>query len=214
MAGSEPLILVTGGRGQGKSCYTKKRIKKAQRVVVLDVMREYDKEPGFSLATTIEQVAKLQRAATYKIAFQPSTGNRSWSEWNHYLSKYLIAYQDAYKDKGKRPKPICYVVEEMSASAPNEKQVKELRGFDEMIDRGRHVEISVIGVTQRVTKAKKDFVEQAEEKIIFRIGSRDAAMIEREYLPPSWGGEIAKQAPHHFIQIAGLEVSRGKNILR
>lgn len=214
MAGSEPLILVTGGRNQGKSTKVKALIAKLPRVIVLDVMREYHKEPGFKIAKTMPELQKLQRSGKYKIAFQPSLDKVGWPVWNHRLCKYLINFQDRYKVAGKVPPPICLVVEEMSRSAPNEKQTLDNRGFDEMIDQGRHAEISVIGVTQRVAKAKKDFVEQAEECFILRIGARDAALMESLHLPPEMKGAIGKLSQHEFIHVAGLDIKTGKNQLK
>lgn len=214
MTGSESLIFVAGGRGQGKSTYVKNLIRKRPRVIVFDVMQEYHLEKGYTLVTSIKQLQGVMRKKAYKVAFQPNTQERAPEVWLHVLSGFLFRYQDWYISKGKVPPALTLVVEEMSKSAPNEKQVKDNRNFDEMIDRGRHKEIEVIGVTQRVTKAKKDFVENAEEYIFFRIGFRDAKMVESAYLSPEWHGKIGKLPVHHYIKINGFDVKTGKNTLK
>jgi AAA+ ATPase superfamily predicted ATPase len=210
------IIGIYGGRGMGKSTYAKKAIKKRDRVVIFDVMDEYHREMKREVkyADSLHTISKIMQQCNgdnFKIGYVPNAQIPA-DQALHELSMFLMKVQQPYKD-GKSKKKLTLLVEELSKSAPNEKQMKGQRGFQEIIDRGRHYGIEIIGTSQRVKAISMDFRTNSAEEIFFSIFDQSEVSHIEAKLPPQWRDKIMTLPPHHYIKVAGRDIFEGKNEL-
>lgn len=208
------IIGVYGGRGQGKSTHVKKRMGEYSRVIAFDPMDEYGEVKGFRRVECLADVLKEMkrgRGEKFKIAYVPH-GAADPALALHELCLFAIRAQAAYR-AGQSDKKLLLVVEELSKSAPNEKLAKGCRGFIEVIDRGRHSGIEVIGTSQRVKSIILDFRSNSSEEIFFRIHDYSEVAHIVQKLGPDWKGKLMTLRPHEYIRVAGSDISTGKNQL-
>ncbi len=164
------IILVFGKRGSGKSYLVKKLVQKEQRLLINDTMSEYSQGVIF-------EAEDLDRFLIF------------WGE--HYRRPYRLIYRPL------KPKEeieqlaelvyaignITFVCEEIDlACTPYE--ISDSLAY--VIQRGRHKNITLIGITQRPYGIHRLLTSQAKEIYIFSTNEpRD-----REYLRTLLGQEI------------------------
>jgi DNA helicase HerA-like ATPase len=209
------IIGIYGGRGQGKSTYTKALLKKYQRVVVFDPMREYAAISGFNKASNLHEVltmVKRGKRVRYRIAYTPETTDLPLAL--HELCKLLFAIQRPYFD-GKSKLDCLLVVEELNMTAPSHNLPKGREGFKASVLQGRHYGIEIIGITQRPKLVAPYFRDNAGKEIIFKLACPDSiSYVEKKMIDKKYHGKIYSLQPHHYIKIDGFDLSTGKNILK
>lgn len=162
--------LIFGKRGSGKSYLAEKLIREERRLVVYDVMSEY--QDG--------------------IVFGPET-------IKGFVIFWLMFYRDCFRIIYRPIKPLeeievlsdlvfalgncCFLVEEIDCYCS---AYKIDDSFASIIQRGRHKNITLIGITQRPFGIHRLLTSQAKEIYIFSTNEpRD-----REYLRTLLGQEI------------------------
>jgi len=161
--------LVLGKRGTGKSYHVKKILESENRYLVYDVLGEY------SDGVIFQDISEL-------VIF-----------WKNHLDNFRLIYQplqpiDEFND-------ICelvwscgdmlFVVEEIDTFCSSSFISKE---FAQIIQRGRHKNISLLGVSQRPFGISRLLTSQAKEIISFQQSEpRDI-----EYLSAYFGNDVEK----------------------
>jgi len=162
--------LIFGKRGSGKSYLAEKLIREERRLVVYDVMSEY----------------------TNGIVYGTETCGKMMEFW-------LRVYQDRFRLIYRPIKPleeietlsdlifelgdVCFLVEEIDCYCS---AYKISDSFASIVQRGRHKNITLIGITQRPFGIHRLLTSQAKEIYIFSTNEpRD-----REYLRTLLGQEI------------------------
>lgn len=209
------IIGIYGGRGQGKSTYTKALLRHYVRVIVFDPMREYAALSGFSQASNLSEVlamVKKGKRVKYSIAYTPEITDLPLAL--HELCKLLFAIQRPYFD-GKSNLDCAMVVEELNMTAPSHNLPKGQEGFKAAVLQGRHYGIEIIGITQRPKLVAPYFRDNASKEIIFKLACPDSiTYVEKKMPDKKWHGQIYTLRPHHYIKIDGFDVSTGKNSLK
>lgn len=164
------VILVIGKRGSGKSYLTKKMIAEHRRLLVYDIMSEYTGGIVFETETNdkFSQFWGHVYKKDFKLIFRPIQPKQ---EIDH-LARLVFALGD-----------MTFVVEEID-SICTAYDLPE--SFSRIIARGRHRNITLVGVTPAPFGIHRDLTRQAKEIYIFNTKEpRD-----RDYLKNLLGQEI------------------------
>jgi len=168
---TEKIIkLIFGKRGSGKSFLAAHMLDRHDRFIVYDTLHEYRNGVVFDDRFLLAKFWRERyRAARFKIIYRPTQP----AEEEAVISEWAWLCGD-----------ICYLVEEIDNYCTSYKPTSEF--FSHIIQRGRHKNITLIGVTQRPYGIPRILTSQAKEICIFRTNEpRD-----REYLKSLLGQEI------------------------
>nr|BDD47377.1 hypothetical protein 8 [bacterium] len=181
MAGKHANITaVYGMRGSGKSVLARSLMRKHKRVIVFDVVSEFYEEgmkgvqcgndPLRSIREFEQLVISQGVKKSYKLSFSIGLMNtqEKWKLFDLFCG-WLLHFQNThYKSYGKNS-PVLLVAEEMSACAPHNKHQPR---FNAIIGQGRHIDISVLGITQRPKCINTTFSAQADEVFCFKLSKQ------------------------------------------
>ena len=164
------IILIFGKRGSGKSYLANKQIENELRLVVFDTMSEY--ENGIVFGTEdYEQCLEFWRKVyqgRFKIIYRPIKPKEEIEQ----IGELVYALGNC-----------CFLIEEIDCYC-SPYQISD--NFAAIIQRGRHKNIKLIGITQRPFGIHRLLTSQAKEIYIFNTNEpRD-----REYLRILLGQEI------------------------
>ena len=162
------IILIFGKRGSGKSYLAKKLIEKEPKRVIFDTIGEYNQ--GIVFEDNIELCKFWQHTyrRPYRIIYRPLVPAQQIDS----IAKLVYAVGN-----------VCFVVEEIDTFC-TAFQISEQ--FAHVVQRGRHRNITLIGITQRPYGIHRLLTSQAKELYIFNTNEpRD-----REYLRTLLGQEI------------------------
>ncbi len=169
---SEKIIkLVMGKRGCGKSFLVKQLIKNIRRLFVYDSMGEYTD------GVVVEDMAELRKF---------------WSKV--YRGHFRIIYRPT--DAESEFEPICQLIwvcgymtlvaEEVQTFCNTRSICKD---FKAIVAKGRHRDITLIGVTQRPAEISKLLTSQAKEICIFNTTEPN----DLQYFKDSFGSELVEK---------------------
>lgn len=170
MTDEKKIILVIGKRGSGKSFLVKKMIAEERRLFVWDLMSEYNQGIVFG-PENLREVAWFWRRFYYRdfrMIYRPIKPKTEILQ----IAELVYALGD-----------ITFVVEEIdSICTPWELPDP----FSAIVQRGRHKNIQLIGVTPAPYGINRDLTRQAKEIYIFNTNEpRDI-----DYLRQLLGSEI------------------------
>lgn len=210
-------IAIWGRRGSGKSSRVRELLKAGgrRRVVVFDPMDEYAAQ-GFDRAADYGQLVRLMRdqwAGDFRIAFVPRGGFEPRAL--HDVVAILWQAQMPYLD-GRDRRQLTLVVEEMDLSFPAEGLPADCRSMHDAVNRGRHMGLEVIGVSQRPAAVSKHFRANVSTAYCFAMGDPDDARAAARVLGggPELGRQLGDLADHHFLfRAGGTGYQAGKNRL-
>jgi len=164
------VSLIFGKRGSGKSYLCKKLIDREPRLLIYDTMGEY----------------------TQGVVFGKEHWETGLDFWlKHYRQNFRLIYRPLVPDAEIEPIAelvfecgnICFVVEEIECYCSSF-QISEK--FAAIVQRGRHKNITLIGISQRPYGINRLLTSQAEEIYVFNTNEpRD-----RDYLRSLLGQEI------------------------
>jgi len=164
------VILIIGKRGSGKSYLAQRMIARDRRLLIYDINAEYT--GGVVFGTETQEKFKLFWLGTYKanfrLIYQPIQPKKELI----YLAQLVFALGN-----------LTFVVEEID-SICTAYDLPET--FSKIIARGRHRNITLIGVTPAPFGIHRDLTRQAKEIYVFNTKEpRD-----RDYLRNLLGQEI------------------------
>ncbi len=162
------IILIFGKRGSGKSYLAQKLIDNESRLVIFDTLSEYTDGVVFE---DYEKFAIFWRRIyqhPYRLIYRPLEPDQEIENIAELV--YTIGN-------------CCFVVEEIDCYC-TAYQISE--SFAHVVQRGRHKNITLIGITQRPYGINRLLTSQAKEIYVFNTNEpRD-----REYLRTLLGQEI------------------------
>ncbi|TAL03671.1 MAG: hypothetical protein EPO08_03515 [Rhodospirillaceae bacterium] len=208
-------VLISGGKGTGKSTLADLLMRSHRRSFVFDLMGEYPAK-GFSVARSHADVLRLVKAGWrrgFRIAYVPSGGDKrvELSNFAELICKIQRPYFDT-PDGSTPPIPkVLLTVEEMRWSYPNGTQEP---GFATICTLGRHYGIDVIGTTQRIAEVSTNFRGTSDVQFFFAQHdhtdhSTIAKMIGRRHVPA-----LQSLKPHEYLRVFRGQVERGRNRLK
>jgi len=196
MSSEKKVIIIIGKRGSGKSYLAYKLIEKEQRLVVFDIMSEYENGvifDGEDYECFLTFWRRVYRGS-FRLIYRPLNPD---------------AEIDRICELVFKAGNLCFLVEEIDCYCSSHR-ISDF--FASVIQRGRHKHITLIGVTQRPYGIHLLLKSQAKEAYIFNTNEpRD-----REYLRTWLGQEIESkldslqlyQYVHWQDGIEGLEIGK------
>lgn len=170
MAVEKKVIIIIGKRGSGKSFLTNKLIETEPRFIVYDTMSEYERGVVFGAENYNEFLEFWRKTyrSRFRLIYRPLKPDAE-----------IDRVCDLVYDLGN----CCFVVEEIDCYCSSN-QISDK--FAAIIQRGRHKNITLIGVTQRPYGINRLLTAMAKEVYVFNTNEpRD-----REYLRTLLGQEI------------------------
>lgn len=162
------IILIFGKRGSGKSYLANKLIANEQRLLIFDTLSEYTGGVVFEDYDQFAGFWRLIYQHPYRLIYRPLKPDEEIEQIADLV--YTIGN-------------VTFLVEEIDCYCSSY-QISE--SFAHIIQRGRHNNITLIGVTQRPYGIHRLLTSQAKEIYIFSTNEpRD-----REYLRTLLGQEI------------------------
>lgn len=178
MTTEKKIQLVIGKRGSGKSVLAKHMIRNERRLVIYDIMSEYTEGVVFDLFARRDCAEFWRRVykSSFRIIYRPLSVKFE-IDW---LAQAVFALGD-----------LTFVVEEIDAVCTPYDMTPWMQGI---IQRGRHMNIEMIGITPAPFGIHRDLTRQAKDIYIFKTKEpRDV-----QYLRRLLGEEIE-------VKIAALE---------
>jgi len=165
MTTEKKIQLVMGKRGSGKSELTKYLIRNVNRLVVYDIMSEYVEGVTFD-DTEIDQLVDFWRQVYYMRDFRIIYRPMQPKEEINWIAEAVFALGD-----------LTFVVEEIdSIYTPFDIPLP----MQAIIQRGRHKNVEMIGVTPAPFGIHRDLTRQAKDIFIFRTTEpRDVQYLQR-----------------------------------
>jgi len=143
------IILIFGKRGSGKSFLTMKAIRDRNRLLIYDTIGEYSEGVIFTdLAELNEYWFKVYRG-NFRIIYQPVDPESDFDA----VCREVCICED-----------LTFVVEELDRFA---RPLAMSRQFKEVVQRGRHHRVELIGITQRPHGIDKLLTSQSKQMFIF-----------------------------------------------
>lgn len=170
MVAEKKVILVIGKRGSGKSYLARKLVEKSHRLLVYDIMSEYTNGIVFGTETHSDFCAfwLMVHERNFRLIYRPIQPKKEIAD----LASAVFALGD-----------MTFVVEEID-SICTAYDLPET--FSRLIARGRHRNITLIGVTPAPFGIHRDLTRQAKEIYVFNTKEpRD-----RDYLRNLLGQDI------------------------
>lgn len=167
------IVLITGQRGSGKSTYGKHKLKEYSRIIIFDTLGEYSK---FGVVCeTLKELAEFwdsKKDGNFKIVYQPLNPFDDFP----ILCDLVFSCGD-----------MCFYVEEIDTFLASNTQGLDVE-FLNLVQRGRHKNVELIGITQRPYSIPPILRSQAKIFVCFKqTESRDI-----DYLKNIFGQEAEK----------------------
>jgi hypothetical protein len=164
------ITLIFGKRGTGKSYLANKLIEQEKRLLIFDTLGEYEQGVVFD-AEYAEKFLEFWRnvyRGNFRLVYRPLNPDQEIDD----IAELVFALGN-----------MTFLVEEVDCYCTSW-QISE--AFAHIIQRGRHKDISLIGVTQRPFGIHRLLTSQAKEIYIF--GTNEPR--DREYLKLFLGEQI------------------------
>lgn len=142
--------LILGKTGSGKSYYTKDELKKHPRVLVYDVIGEYTDGVVFEDFPSLYDFLDKRFYSDFRAIYRPLDPP---GEFDMICSIVYTMYD------------MVFIVEEVDTFSVNSISLP----FANIIQRGRHNEISLWGISQRPYRVNRTLSSQCKEVICFRM---------------------------------------------
>lgn len=208
-----PRIGVFGRSGSGKSSYVKAALRAAPRVVVFDPLEEYAALPGFRAVASADDVLRAAERSyvSFRLALTPRAG-REAEDLDRLARAARIVQAPAKAGGGRR---LVVVVEEMNLSFPVAGGAERAPAFADLCSRGRHWDVELWGVSQRIAEVSTRFRGNLSRVVVFaQSGPRDlrAACDALGFVEVE---QVRALAPHAYLTAEpGAAPTVGRNRLR
>jgi hypothetical protein len=149
---SEKIIeLIFGKRGSGKSYLARHRLKEFSRYLVYDTLGEYEEGVVFDNIPALAAFWKKVYAGNFRIIYQPLDPNAEFEQ----VCNLVWTCGN-----------MAFMIEEIDCFCSNLTSSLDV-AFKSIIQRGRHKDITLIGVTQRPFSIARLITSQAKKMCIF-----------------------------------------------
>lgn len=197
-----PHTAVFGITGGGKTTLIKRMIRDSKRLAVWDVMEDIA-EPGKGRAAIkpvdgAGMLTAFKRAYSgnrnMRIAYQPPLKNRQ--QLFEKFCENIIRLQGMHSET--RPLWLDVVIDEIDSVFPPN-TVRD-HPFSDLVRRGRHYGVRLIGGTQFPTTVNPDFRRNCAVSYLFPLGSEGKNFVQSNYRNRE-AAEIMPTLPNHHAVV-------------
>ena len=168
MTDEKKIILIFGKRGSGKSYLAKKMIQAESRLIIFDTLSEYKNGVVFEDYEKFLEAWKVVYTRPHKLIYRPLRPDAEIDQ----LAELVFAMGQ-----------VTFLVEEIDCYC-TAFQISD--SFAHIIQRGRHKDITLIGITQRPYGINRLLTSMAKEIFIFNTNEpRD-----RDYFRQLLGNQV------------------------
>ncbi len=199
MTAEKKIRLVIGKRGSGKSVLVKHMIRNERRLVIYDIMSEYVQGVTFDDTERSELVEFWRRVyrQSFRIIYRPLEA-KAEIDW---LARAVYALGD-----------LTFVVEEIDAVCTPFDMSPWMQAI---IQRGRHMNIEMIGVTPAPFGIHRDLTRQAKDIFVFRTKEPRDIQYLRRLLGEEIEAKLAALEQYQFVHwsdhVDGLRIGKVEN---
>lgn len=212
------LILLSGGRGCGKTTQMREKLQDKKRVIALDPMQDLGLK-GFTELKTIGGILrhiKRNWNTGFKISVPTGHNPARCQAFFVQLSKALFMVQTPYKEKNPNMvgKEIWLGIDEVHKFIPNPPSDEVASVVQDFIDVGRHYGINMIGATQRIVKVWTEYRGNCMKNLFFRQADHNDIDNILRMIGRDKKDDLLALKTHEFIMLDranGLEITKGKN---
>lgn len=181
--------MVIGKRGSGKSYLVKKMISQVDRLFVWDLMSEYDQGVVFGPENMRELIYFWQNfyRRQFRIVYRPINPQ-----------KEIVRMAELIYELG----DLTFVVEEIDAIAGTYSMPEQISAI---IQRGRHKNIQLVGVTPAPFGINRDLTRQAKEVYVFSTNEPKDIEYLRGLLGSEIESKIAALEQYQYVKWSDLE---------
>ena len=199
----DPHTGAFGITGGGKTTAIKRMIKASKRLAVWDVMEDIGQKDKRPFIHPVDRKAMLSafkscyRGKPMRIAYQPEKKNRDklFHDFCRNLMSFQQLYYDAYKKGNHKPELVLdVVIDELDTVYP--RHVGFDHPFSELVRRGRHYGIRLIGATQFPTTVNSDFRRNCSISYLFPLGAEGPSFVQSAYKNKQ-ASDLIKTLPNH-----------------
>lgn len=145
------VIVVFGKRGSGKSTLAKKLVADRKRLVIYDSLGEYTDGVIFYDFESLLTFFDKTKSKNFRVIYQPKNPLEEFAS----ICLLVVSLED-----------VCFLVEEVDLYATPTKIDSE---FANVIQRGRHFDIDIIGISQRPASVSRLITSQAKDIYTFKM---------------------------------------------
>ncbi len=192
------IIVILGKKGSGKSVMARHYVKDKRRLVVYDPMRQFS-DCGVVISGRVDLLYYLRdnQRGSFRAVYQPEIGLR---EDDFVKTEFREICQAVSCLKN-----IYFMVDEIdNCLAPRQ---QDNGFFQNIIQRGRHDQISLVATTIRYTDVQRNLTAQADAIICFHTHEPSDVQYFKSYF-----GDMARELPalppFHFIKYEKGQVTR------
>ncbi len=206
MTDEKKIRLVIGKRGSGKSVLTKHLIRNESRLVIYDIMSEYTEGVIFDADSVIfdgharEDVSEFWRHVyrkSFRIIYRPLRP-KDEIDW---LARAVFALGD-----------LTFVVEEIDAVCTPFDMSEWMQAI---IQRGRHKNIELIGITPAPFGIHRDLTRQAKDIFVFQTKEPRDVQYLRRLLGEEIEAKLVALEQYEFVhwsdRVDGLQIGKVEN---
>lgn len=204
MTGSAQRIGVYGASGSGKSTKARELIVGVTRLVRFDPFAEGARGAVQTDARGFRAALAKNWNAGFNINVVPSYGHEMAD-----LHAISTAIRDAQVQTGARA-PITFLAEEINTAFPVTALPAQYPGFGELCSRGRHFNVNIIGVSQRIAEVNTRWRGNTSCFYVFRQGDARDVQAATAMLPPGWRNAVTQLQNFEYLFVNAGHVTRGK----
>lgn len=143
------IILIFGKRGSGKSFLARKVVRDRKRLLIYDTMGDYSEGVIVADLTELKEFWGKVYQGNFRVIYQPVDPEGDFDS----VCREVCICED-----------LTFVVEELDRFA---RPLAMSREFKEVVQRGRHHRVELIGITQRPHGIDKLLTSQSKQMFIF-----------------------------------------------
>lgn len=197
-------IGVFGASGSGKTTKALELIRRNSRMIISTPFADDFSSVRPTRCADVKDLARKLRAnfsQGFKLVLEPTYAAEP--HVLHEVSELIRTVQIASGCVA----PILLVADELNTSFPVTALPADLKGFGELCSRGRHWNVSIIGITQRVAEVNTRWRGNMSGFYAFRQQERRDIAAVTSMLPPGYSTPAAN---FDYLYVSGGHVTKGR----
>lgn len=211
------IIMISGGRGSGKTTRQIELMEGRDRVIVLDPIGSF-KARGFKSVNNLTALYREMRAGWntgFRVIVRTPSSEAGCVQLMQQLSRALFKIQEPYY-RGRDKRKVTLVLDEAHKYFPNRRMTpKEQEPLEDIIALGRHYGIEMIAATQRLAKVWTEYRGNASQSYFFMQGDHTDYAAVLSIIGNEHREALRGLVVHEYLHKGqGMTITKGRNAAR